>query len=697
MLQLELIRKCIKNKKVTTDNRKISLEKAKKRIEELESELLKIKSSKSDLIESELRFELLTEIAPVGIFRTNANGLTNYVNPQWCRISGISANQAMKNGWLDAVHPDDKNAIFDNWLEKTAVKERSTAQYRFVKPDGTISWVIGKAIPIRDKKGKISGYIGTITDITRIKKAEESLNKKLKSEILLSSVSSEFINTDSNNIDDVINNSLKKIGIFTNVDRSYVFLFSEDKNTVNNTHEWVNKGIKPEKSNLQKISTTETKWWISKLVKSKTIQISRLCDMPKAARVEKEMLESQNIKSILIIPMISSNQLIGWLGFDSVKEERIWQKDETIMLKILAETFVNALNRVRAEHLKRRSEERNKAIVSLLPDLYFSLNKDGIFLDGATQKKEDFLLPVEDFIGKNITDVLPEYVADLASENIKKAFDTNNVRIFNYPLVVNRQELLYEARLVPSGKEEILVIVRDITDYLKQQRELEQKNEELERYAYTVSHDLKSPVVTVKGFAALLKEELKDLNNKKVKNDLDRIINASDRMSKMLGELLEISRAGKITGKKEKVPLKNIIDEVLEIMAIPIMNSNAKIIVHENLPIINTDKNRIKDVIQNLIENSLKFSKKNTQTIIEIGIKKQDNKRVICVKDNGIGIEPEFQERVFGLFSKLNPAINGSGIGLPLVKKIIESLNGRIWIESEGKNKGTTICFYVTT
>ncbi len=127
------------------------------------------------LRESEYRFQLLAEVAPVGIFRTDATGYTNYVNPKWCEISQMSFNQALGNGWLDAVHPEDRIWLEKGWSEATSSKLSSETEYRFLHSKGSITWVIGRAVPQTNKSGKIIGYIGTITDITERKKNEAIL------------------------------------------------------------------------------------------------------------------------------------------------------------------------------------------------------------------------------------------------------------------------------------------------------------------------------------------------------------------------------------------------------------------------------------------------------------------------------------------------------------------------------------------
>lgn len=127
------------------------------------------------LKESELRFRFLTESSPVGIFTTDAFGTTNYVNPRWCEISQISFEEAMGDGWLKAVHPEDRDNLAFGWQHAALVNHSSIADYRFIHPDGSIAWVIGQAVPLKNEEGNHIGYIGTITDITERKKMEEEL------------------------------------------------------------------------------------------------------------------------------------------------------------------------------------------------------------------------------------------------------------------------------------------------------------------------------------------------------------------------------------------------------------------------------------------------------------------------------------------------------------------------------------------
>jgi signal transduction histidine kinase len=223
--------------------------------------------------------------------------------------------------------------------------------------------------------------------------------------------------------------------------------------------------------------------------------------------------------------------------------------------------------------------------------------------------------------------------------------------------------------------------------------QLEQKNTELERFTYTASHDLKSPLVTIKGFLGLLEKDLELKDQDRVQKDMLQITSAADKMSRLLDDLLEISRVGQVVNQPEIFTLNELSEEVLFLLQGAIAKSGAVIDFAANMPPVFADRRRIQEVLQNLLENAIKFSGDNNTPKISISAELKDNKVLCKVRDNGIGIEPRFQEVVFQLFDRLEVNVEGTGVGLALVQRIIELHDGEIWIESEGIGRGSLFCF----
>jgi PAS domain S-box-containing protein len=223
--------------------------------------------------------------------------------------------------------------------------------------------------------------------------------------------------------------------------------------------------------------------------------------------------------------------------------------------------------------------------------------------------------------------------------------------------------------------------------------ELEAKNAELERFTYTVSHDLKSPLVTITGFLGFLEKDAFSGDQAKVSATVGRITNAAQKMQSLLNDLLELSRVGRIMNMPELIPFEEIVREATERVRGRLDATKAKIKIQDQLPIVYCDRIRLVEVMQNLIDNAAKYSNPPFIPCIEIGAQQdKEEQTILFVHDNGLGIDPQFHERIFGLFNKLDPRTEGTGIGLTLVKRIIEVHGGQIWVESE-LGQGATFYF----
>ena len=255
--------------------------------------------------------------------------------------------------------------------------------------------------------------------------------------------------------------------------------------------------------------------------------------------------------------------------------------------------------------------------------------------------------------------------------------------IANQLAIAVQQTRLYEALQVELSERQNLIA------------QLEANNAELERFTYTVSHDLRNPLVTIKGFLGMLNKDLRENRQDKIQNDFQRIASAADKMDELLSDLLELSRIGRIVNPPQEVDLVKIAQEALENSDARVRSKNVTVNISPNLPIVYGDRLRLREVFENLITNSAKYMGDQPDPIVEIGARDNGIEQVVFVKDNGIGIEEKYNTRIFALFEKLNPTIEGTGIGLALVKRIIETHGGRVWVESEGLGKGSTFCFTI--
>jgi len=263
------------------------------------------------------------------------------------------------------------------------------------------------------------------------------------------------------------------------------------------------------------------------------------------------------------------------------------------------------------------------------------------------------------------------------------------------------RDCVISAEVIELGGEKCLVaITRDVTEQKRAEaererliEELEAQNAELERFTYTISHDLKSPLVTIKGFLGLLEKDALEGKTELMKQDIEQISRAADKMQRLLGDLLELSRIGRLVNPPEAVSLTDLAREAVEQVAGQIAERGIAVEIASEMPVVVGDRVRLLEVLQILIDNAVKYMGDQPAPRIEVEATQQDPNVSITVRDNGIGIEPRFQDKVFGLFERLDAASEGTGIGLALARRIVEVHGGRIWVESQGRGHGARFVF----
>jgi two-component system, LuxR family, sensor kinase FixL len=231
--------------------------------------------------------------------------------------------------------------------------------------------------------------------------------------------------------------------------------------------------------------------------------------------------------------------------------------------------------------------------------------------------------------------------------------------------------------------------VEDVTAHKRTEEELrktnmalKRKNQEVEQLLYTVSHDLKSPLVTIQGFVSHLGRDAAAVRLDRLIDHSKRIQAASGRMAKLIDDLLEFSRIGRVVSKASRFELTELVREVIGGHSAELVNAGISVEIHEPMPAMIADRDRVLQVLDNLVVNALKYGSGGKDPRIEIGGEKRDDEMRIFVKDNGKGIPGEFHTKIFGLFQRLEMDREGAGVGLAIVKRVVEMHGGRVWVES---------------
>ncbi len=413
---------------------------------------------------------------------------------------------------------------------------------------------------------------------------DKIIERQLRFQELLINISTTYINADISDIDQIIQKSLKQIGEFVESDRSYIFSYDFTNNTTANTYEWCAEGITPEIDNLKNVPLDFIPQWLEAHRKSEAFWVEDVSALPDDGELGlKAILEPQGIKSLITIPKIKNNELVGFIGFDSV----------------------NKLNKY---------NDREKEILFVYANMLVNLE----------QRKE--------------------YEERIQEQEAKK------------------QELL---------------------------EHLSQQNKALNEYAHVVSHDLKAPLINIHTLVSWFMDDNKDKITEDEYFPLQKVLFNVEKMDLLIKGILDYSTIDRIDTEDSLVNLNKTIEEVLQTLLIP---EHITIKAQNNMPTLFGNTWRFKQVFQNLIQNAVKYCDK-TQGRVEVGFTENEDMYQFFVKDNGIGINPNYFHKIFKIFTKLESTGSSSGIGLSIVEKIIKYYKGEIWVESK---EGIGTVFYFT-
>ena len=323
---------------------------------------MKLAQDKLQTSEANLR-ALLESATGFAVYRVAVDPSSPYggqvvmVSPSIKEVTGI-ADPYRFESWFEAVHPDDLPRVIEANQRAWERGERydQAARFYHARKQEWV-WVHTISTPVLDAQGRVTHFNGFIVDITEQKRAEEALQYQSAFENIITSISTNFINLTTEEIDDGINRALQAIGEFNGVDRSYVFLFSGDRMEMNCTHEWCAAGIKPSIQRMKKVPVDAFQWSNEKLLQRQVLYIPHVADLPPEASAERREFQAQKIQSLVAVPMAYRGAPVGFLGLDSVRSEKTWSEQSIALLKIVGEIFVNALEHKRAQAIQDGQRE----------------------------------------------------------------------------------------------------------------------------------------------------------------------------------------------------------------------------------------------------------------------------------------------------------------------------------------------------
>lgn len=585
--------------------------------------------------------------------------------------------------------------------------------------DGQSRWLTDRSIEIFGDKNISMGSIGILQDITERKLVEASLRKRESILEAITYSAEQFLKTpDWRGKMDAV---LERLGREFNASHAYLFEKHPDENgkLLNSLkYEWTTPGQKPDINNPDYQNAPMQDKGYERYYQILDNGEPFVGSASFFTEAEKIQMQPSGMKALLEMRIVVNGNQWGTIGFDDVVNEREWNAMEVDVIKVAAGVLGAAIKRQMdedvlknelAEHKRTEqalilSEEKFSKAFHTIPVMMSIEDANNIFIDVNKAFVDAIGFAREDIIGRRASDLnilfAPEDVQK-ANKILKEQDTFRDIELNFRQKYGNKFTVLMSIeKFYVNDEVYTLTSALDITDRKLAEAEREKlidelgaKNEELERFTYTVSHDLKSPLVTINGFLGYLELDAASGNMERLKKDTRRIQDAVNKMQRLLNELLELSRIGRMKNESELISFNELVNEVVELLQGRIMEYGIEVRFAPNQSTVFGDRVHLLQVLQNLVDNAAKFMGDQPSPYIEIGQSgEEDGKPIFYVKDNGMGIAPEYHERVFGLFNKLDAKTEGTGVGLALVKRIIEIHGGRIWVESE-IGKGSTFFF----
>ncbi|NVO19562.1 MAG: PAS domain S-box protein [Bacteroidetes bacterium] len=656
--------------------------------------------------ESEERWQFALEGSGDGVWDWNIMGNMVFYSRQWKALLGFEENEigCSIEEWENRIHPDDRKRVTTDLHKHFNSKAPGFInEHRVMCKDGTYKWILarGKAVG-QTASNDPERVLGTFTDISDRKLAEEKLNKLVNLQNLLTHLATEFINIPLENSSNAINRLLKLIGEQLEIDRVYIFNYDFSENTTTNTFEWCAEGISHEIDNLQNVPTELFPEWVLTHQKGQIVNIEDVDSLP-ADNHLRQVLEPQGIKTLVTIPMMLKDECLGFVGFDSVVGKRVWNNEELTFLQVLADLLCNVTDRQRTEEALRKREAYLKAIFNNIPYQMWLKDRQGKFLAVNEPFAANFNLPdAESMMGKTVEDLWPAEIANhfleqdnevmhslkqmTIEEQIEQYGEKKWLEIYRAPILDQNGELLGT-----TG------IARDISSRIDADRELkkatlaaEAANSAKSRFLANMSHEIRTPLNAIIGMIGMLDNITLDESQKKILRNLNT---SSDSLFNIINDILDFSKieSGQFDLDNTDFNLKELVKKVYDTQEYKAEDKNIQFryeIDTDLSPVLIGDPVRLQQVLVNLVSNAIKFTTEGTVNLNCKLLAKENgmNKIKFSVEDTGIGISSDHLSKIFESFQQEDESITrtygGTGLGLPISKQLVELMGGSIQVSS---------------
>ncbi|MBE9126820.1 MULTISPECIES: PAS domain S-box protein [unclassified Coleofasciculus] len=688
------------------------------------------KHPEAALYESEERFRSAFKYAAIGMALVALDGRWLKLNRSLCKLLGYSQQELLAITFQYITHPDDLDADL-NYVEQLLSGKISHYQMekRYFHKQGRIIWILLSGSLVRDRESQPLYFIAQIQDISDRKQAETAL-KRAKDELEIrveertaqlrqALEQLQLESAERKKSAEALHESEQRYRSLVTATSQLVWITDPEGRTRGTSGWQAITGQNPEEA--------QGFGWVE------------VIHPDDRERTLKDWTEAIASKSLYETEYRLRTKGGSYRDFFA-RGVPILEADGSI--KEWVGTSTDITDRKQAEEAQRKSEELYRTFARNFPNgavLLFDRELRYILAEGTHLTSTGFTK--EQLEGKTIREVLPPetyatleplYRSALAGETqsseipyADRIYQVHTLPVRNeqgeiFAGMLMSQDITVQKQaeqVLRNAKDELEVRVRErtrelaevnaslqteIAERIEAQQQLEQlaadlkrSNQELEQFAYVASHDLQEPLRAVTGYTQLLAQEYQDRFDESAQEYMGYVVDGATRMQQLIRDLLAYSRVGSRAREFAPVDCNGVLHQVLDNLQIAIAETNASI-THQPLPTLIADNNQLVQLFQNLIGNAIKFNRKGELPQVHIEAQLNDGEWLFSVRDNGIGIKPQYLERIFIIFKRLHTRkeFSGTGIGLAICKKIVERHKGRIWVESQ-PGMGTTFYFTI--
>lgn len=641
---------------------------------------------------SEERFRSLISSMFKILWIAEPNGYIVEDSEGWRNFTGQSYDEMKDLGWLDKIHPEDREKVKNEWLNCVKTLKIKEIEFRLKRSEGGYAYVVSKSVPVFSENNQVIEWIGTITDITERKYSELKLIEESK-----------------------INETLYRVGILLSaeldVEKLIINITEECKNLISAEFAVFLYNISDEKGKYELYTASGI-----------SIEKYKEFELPSDTKILEYTFENHDIqrvfdittnqnygsfgnyipqniiRSYMAVPVISiSGDIIAGLFFGHSIAGFFTERDEKVVSGIVSQAAVAIDN---ASLYQKTSElvSQFSILTDTVPEIIWTANPDG-YKDYFNNNWYKYTgLDYDNSKGWKWKDIIHP-------DDVKKTIDKWNNSIItgeNYEAIYRKKDKdgtfnWFLGRALPLRDDEGKIVKwfgtsTNIDAQKKAEEELERSNHELQQFAFISSHDLQEPLRVVTSYIQLLSKKYKHKIDKEADEFIGYAVDGVTRMQSLIDDLQSYSNVIQKDIKLSQVNINDILERAIERIKPEIEESNA-LITHENLPVITADESQLVILFENLLSNSIKYCIKQPE--IHIGAELKYGEWLFHFKDNGIGIEREYYDKIFLIFQRLHnrTKYQGTGMGLAICKKIVERHKGNIWVKSD---PGEGSIFYFT-